>query len=467
MAESTYTKFSWPLLAFLVVCLGAITATLVFMIRTASRMIGSDAQLMAMAKDVRLEGVTARLQFEEIIHDEYRPDMNQVWTHLKEADRDAELVLTGAKEGQLAYMAVETPEIRQQVGAIRRNLRAVSELTQQRWAAKGVAPDGQTLGADYDAVFTDFSSSANDLEKNIAFLVTRKAEFFRSVAVYSVAVTTLLAALVIFITVIYMMRHAAFAGEQQESIKAAAEKGNELEGLIYEGSQDIRGAIVNLHGFSSELAGSCGQVTGALSDPSVPAELRQRLSSAVTHDIPDAVNRIRTSVNHISTVVNGLLRVLYLGRTSCHVQSVDMDSVVGQVVTDMCTEADRREAVISVEPLPRCKGDAEKVRDIFTGLVDNALKYLSPDRPGRIRIFGRIEHNRAIYAVEDNGIGIQQESQAKVFQAFKRAAPSDFPAGEGLGLTVVKKLVCQQNGVIWLESELGKGSTFYISLPAA
>jgi signal transduction histidine kinase len=465
MADSTYTKFSWPLLAFLIVCLGAIAATTVFTAWTASRMIGCHAELTAAAKDVRLEGLTARLWFEEIVHGEYQPDMNQVWEHFREADRDAELVLVGANASQLTYMPVETPEIRQQVVAVRRKLRAVSELTQQRWAGRDVPPDGQTIGANYDTVFTDFSNSANDLEENVALLITQKAGFFRSIAVFSTAVTILLAGLAVFVIVIYMMRHAAFASEQQDSIKASTEKSDELDGLIYEGSQDIRGAMVNLHGFSSELAGSCGQVTGALSDASAPAELRQRISPVVTHDIPDAVNRIRTSVNHISTITNGLLRVLYLGRISPHVQSVDMDSVVGQVVTDVCVEADRREAVISVESLPRCKGDPEKLRDIFTGLIDNALKYLSPDRPGRIRVFGRTERNRAIYAVEDNGIGIEQESQAKVFQAFKRAAPSDYPAGEGLGLTVVKSLVSQQNGMIWLESQPGKGSTFYVSLP--
>ena len=79
---------------------------------------------------------------------------------------------------------------------------------------------------------------------------------------------------------------------------------------------------------------------------------------------------------------------------------------------------------------------------------------------------GRRENNKVIYCVEDNGVGIEKEHQKKIFEIFHRLNPGD-TQGEGLGLTIVNKIVTRHNGSIWVESEPGKGSRFFISLHAA
>ena len=101
---------------------------------------------------------------------------------------------------------------------------------------------------------------------------------------------------------------------------------------------------------------------------------------------------------------------------------------------------------------------------MFSNLVSNALKYLDPERPGKIVINGRQEKSHVIYSIQDNGLGIAEEHQKKVFEIFHRLNPDD-TEGEGLGLTIVNKIVSLHNGKIWVESEPGKGSTFFISLP--
>jgi signal transduction histidine kinase len=301
----------------------------------------------------------------------------------------------------------------------------------------------------------------------MGFLVTQKADFFRSIAAFSTAVTTLMAALILFVVIVHLHQRAKFAREQEESLHKLGEKNDELEELIYDGSQDMRAPLVNLQGFNAELAGSCREVAATLSDPSLPAAIKQRLSSVVTSDIPDALDHMRRSVDKLDTFVNGLLRLAYMGRAAARTESVDMNNIIGGMIENMRPEAERRQASITTDYLPPCKADAEHLRQIFTALIDNALKYLSPDRPGKIRIYGRIDHKRSIYAVEDNGIGIDPKDHAKVFEAFRRVSPQESPPGEGLGLTVVRRLVHGQNGKISLESEPDKGTTVYVELPSA
>jgi signal transduction histidine kinase len=103
------------------------------------------------------------------------------------------------------------------------------------------------------------------------------------------------------------------------------------------------------------------------------------------------------------------------------------------------------------------------LNQLFSNLVNNALKYRDPDRPLSISITSRREGDRNVYCVSDTGVGIASEHQKKVFEIFHRLNPED-SQGEGLGLTIVNKIVGRHNGKIWVESEVGKGSQFYIAL---
>jgi light-regulated signal transduction histidine kinase (bacteriophytochrome) len=101
---------------------------------------------------------------------------------------------------------------------------------------------------------------------------------------------------------------------------------------------------------------------------------------------------------------------------------------------------------------------------IFQNLIDNALKYRSKETP-QILISARKEDKQWLFSVEDNGIGIDPKYADRIFMIFKRLHTNEEYEGTGIGLAITKRIIERHEGRIWVESELGKGSTFYFTIP--
>jgi signal transduction histidine kinase len=140
-----------------------------------------------------------------------------------------------------------------------------------------------------------------------------------------------------------------------------------------------------------------------------------------------------------------------------------MNKLMAEVVASFEFQVKESGIRIMVEELPPCHGDETQVNQVFSNLLDNALKFLDADRPGMIWISGKEEGGRVTYCVEDNGIGIADKDRERIFEIFCRLDP-DASAGEGLGLTIVRKILDRHGGKVWVESEPGKGSRFFVSL---
>lgn len=105
-----------------------------------------------------------------------------------------------------------------------------------------------------------------------------------------------------------------------------------------------------------------------------------------------------------------------------------------------------------------------QINQVFSNMLNNALKYLDPNRLGVIRVCGREEPDRVVYSIEDNGIGIAAEHRDSIYRIFHRLDPQR-GTGEGLGLTIVQRVLERHRGKMWVESEVNEGSKFYVSLP--
>src|SRR4030067_941515 len=121
-------------------------------------------------------------------------------------------------------------------------------------------------------------------------------------------------------------------------------------------------------------------------------------------------------------------------------------------------------AEVTIGPLPDLVVDKTAAEQIFGNLLDNALKYLEPSRPGKIEVTAEQNAGETIVPIRDNGRGIAKEDAQKVFELFRRVGKQDVP-GEGMGLTYVKTLVRRLGGSIWCESEPGVGSAFSFTIP--
>jgi len=237
----------------------------------------------------------------------------------------------------------------------------------------------------------------------------------------------------------------------------------ELESILYVASHDLRSPLVNIQGFSHELSQSCQILRSCFSDKQIASRINAEARVALDEAIPEALGFILASAGKMDAVLLGLLRLSRLGREATNIESLDMNAVIAGIVDSMEYQAKEAPAVITVETLPACLGDASQINQVFSNLLDNAIKYLDHSRPGLVRISGTVQQGHSVYCVEDNGIGISPDHQERTFEAFHRLEP-ERAWGEGLGLTIVRRILDRHNGKVWIESEPGRGSKFFVSL---
>ena len=253
--------------------------------------------------------------------------------------------------------------------------------------------------------------------------------------------------------------------DRERLMQTLALKNEELESVLYVTSHDLRAPLVNIQGFSNELSRSCDLIHSALRDKVKAADISEEVLTVFNKDVPEALGFILSSATRMDSLLSGLLRLSRLGQAAVNIEPLDMNAMLTDVTKSMEYQVKEAGATVNIESLPPCLGDASQINQVFSNILDNALKYLDESRPGMIHICAKIEDGQCIYCVEDNGMGIAPEHQRKIFEIFHRLEP-DRKSGEGLGLTIVRHVLDRHNGKVWVESEPGKGSKFFVSLPS-
>jgi signal transduction histidine kinase len=167
-------------------------------------------------------------------------------------------------------------------------------------------------------------------------------------------------------------------------------------------------------------------------------------------------------VHRMDGLIDGILQYSRVGRVKEVAVAVDLDRLVREVV-DLLSPPPS--IVVTIEnPLPTVMVEPTRIQQVFQNLLSNAIKYM--DKPeGGIRIACSAEDGQWKFSITDNGPGIDQQHFNKIFQLFQTLAPRDRVESTGVGLALVKKIVEIYGGRIWLESSVGRGSTFFFTLP--
>jgi PAS domain S-box-containing protein len=254
--------------------------------------------------------------------------------------------------------------------------------------------------------------------------------------------------------------------ERELLLKTLASKNEELESIVFISSHDLRSPLVNIQGFSSELSLSCKQIRSIVDRSELAAKEKEEIYAILDDDIVMELEYIINSAARMNMLLAGLLKLSRFGRAAMEIRDLDMNKMLATILNDMHYQISEKDIKLDVGILPKCYGDQSQINQVFTNLINNAVKYLDRNRRGEISISGQREGDKSIYCVRDNGIGIAEAHQDKVFDVFHRLNPRESTEGEGLGLTIVKRIVDRHNGKIWLESQIGKYCCFYVELPA-
>jgi len=242
-------------------------------------------------------------------------------------------------------------------------------------------------------------------------------------------------------------------------------KNEELETIINIASHDLRSPVVNIMGFSGELARSINELKEKIMASNVGDFQSNEIMTVLNTDIPQELSFIEQSTHSIDQMLRSLLKVSHIVLADINSIQIDMNDLLENIVRDSEKIIKENKIELTIEPLPNCQADRGLIKEVFFNLINNAIKYLDPTRPGKINIRGFIKNQYSIYSVEDNGRGIALNHQKNIFKLFHRL-DTDSPT-EGVGLTIVRRLLNRMDGNVWLESQQGKGSKFFVALPVS
>ena len=251
------------------------------------------------------------------------------------------------------------------------------------------------------------------------------------------------------------------------------EANNEIQRFAYIVSHDLRSPLVNIMGFTSELEelrtdifkrittlGHAAAGGGAEIEPvALEAEDRQ-----LSEYFSEALGFIKSSIGKMDRLISAILHLTREGRREFEPVWIDTKELIEGVVMTVAHQAAEAQAEIRIDALPNIVTDRLALEQIFSNLIDNALKYLKTGVPGEIRVRGRTKLGFAIFELSDNGRGIDPKDHQRIFELFRRAGTQDKP-GQGIGLAHVRALVRRLGGTMSVASELHQGSTFTITLP--
>jgi len=215
------------------------------------------------------------------------------------------------------------------------------------------------------------------------------------------------------------------------------ESNRDLEAFSYSVAHDLRAPLRSMEGFARlfELDVAAGNFD----------------------DVSAHISRIVTSAARMDALIDGLLSVARVAHEALKEEDIDFSALVAEVLREIEIPDHAR---IEVGPCPRVRGDRVLLRQVWSNLIANAVKFSAKSEAPSISIGCELDARSAVFFVGDNGVGFDAANSGKLFEVFQRLHARTEFEGHGVGLAIVRRIVERHGGRIWAESVAGQGATF-------
>lgn len=230
-----------------------------------------------------------------------------------------------------------------------------------------------------------------------------------------------------------------------KSIHEVNHANRELEAFSYSVSHDLRAPLRAIDGFTKIL------MSGH--------------SSKLDDEGKRICSIISGNVHKMGQLIDELLALSRIGRSGMHFSPIDMEAVINEVYDEVATPDMRQRIEFQVDEISDAFGDPALIRQVWTNLISNAVKFSSNREHPVISVTGRVEDDHVVYCVRDNGAGFDMNYADKLFGVFQRLHSEREFKGTGVGLAIVHRIVTRHGGEVWAEGEVNKGAMFCFSLP--
>lgn len=257
---------------------------------------------------------------------------------------------------------------------------------------------------------------------------------------------------------------------ERQQTEALLKKLNEdLENIVQNRTAELKDANTNLLRSNRELEQFAYVASHDLQEPlravnSYTQLLARKYQSNLDAKADKYIGYIVEGANRMQQLIEDLLNFSRIGTEGKELQPIALETILAQVLCHLKVAIIKSQAIVTHEPLPTIKGDKTQLIQLFQNLIANAIKFRKSEPP-EVHIKGVQQDKKWLISVSDNGIGMEEEYFERIFVIFQRLhSRTEYP-GTGIGLAVCKRIVECHGGRIWVESTLGVGTTFYLTIP--
>ncbi|MCX5848026.1 MAG: PAS domain S-box protein [Deltaproteobacteria bacterium] len=223
------------------------------------------------------------------------------------------------------------------------------------------------------------------------------------------------------------------------------ETNNDLKAFSYSVSHDLRAPLRSIDGFSLALM----------------EDYQEKLDDTGRNYL----NRIRAATQHMGLLIEDMLKLSRISHTEFYHESIDLSKIVQSIAKTLQQNNPDNDTNVIIQQGMVTRGDINTMRIALTNLLENAWKFTGKQKHPLIEFGMTLTEGKKIFFVRDNGVGFDMAYANKLFGAFQRLHSTDEFPGTGIGLATVKRIITRHGGQIWADGEVGRGATFYFTIP--